>query len=136
MRFIALERMAEGESPAAVSASFGLHRTWAYKVRAKARGRGKGARAVRDCVAALHGKLTLHFLPGYAPEPNPDELAWSHAKRTGNARRPLRAGEHLEDRIESQLADMAARPDLIRPFCRHPSVAYIADCRVTSGCCT
>jgi transposase len=24
--------------------------------------------------------LTLHFLPGYAPELNPDELVWSHMK--------------------------------------------------------
>lgn len=48
MRLLALDRMAEGESPAEVSASFGLNRTWAYKVRAKARGRGKGKRAVRS----------------------------------------------------------------------------------------
>lgn len=85
-------------------------------------------RAVNAYVASLKGKLTLHFLPGYAPELNPDELVWSHAKRTGNARRPLRAGEHLEDRIQLQLADMATRPDLIRSFFRHPSVAYISDC--------
>lgn len=85
-------------------------------------------RAVKAYVAKLKGKLSLHFLPGYAPELNPDELVWSHAKRTGNARRPLRAGEHLEDRIQLQLADMAAQPDLIRSFFRHPSVAYIADC--------
>jgi hypothetical protein len=30
MRFLALDRMAEVESPAAISASFGMHRTWAY----------------------------------------------------------------------------------------------------------
>lgn len=71
---------------------------------------------------AVHGKTWG------APELNPDELAWSHAKRTGNARRPLRAGECLEDRIQLQLAGMAAQPDLIRSFFRHPSVAYIADC--------
>lgn len=85
-------------------------------------------RAVKAYVAKLKGKLSLHFLPGYAPGLNPDELVWSHAKRTGNARRPLRAGERLEDRIQFQLADMAARPDLIRSFFRHPSVAYISDC--------
>lgn len=67
-------------------------------------------------------------LDDYAHELNPDELVWGHAKRTGNARRPLRAGEHLEDRIQLQLADMAAGPDLIHSFFRHPSVAYIADC--------
>ena len=30
--------------------------------------------AVRDYVASTKGRLTLHFLPGYAPDLNPDEL--------------------------------------------------------------
>lgn len=29
---------------------------------------------VKDYVASSKGRLTLHFLPGYAPELNPDEL--------------------------------------------------------------
>ena len=29
---------------------------------------------VRDYVAATQDRLTLHFLPGYAPDLNPDEL--------------------------------------------------------------
>ncbi len=33
-----------------------------------------------------------------------------------------------EGSIQLQLADMAARPDLIRSFFKHPSVAYITDC--------
>jgi transposase len=49
---------------------------------------------VKDYVASTDGKLTLHFLPGYAPELNPDEHVWSYAKRTGVARNPLRAGEN------------------------------------------
>lgn len=40
-------------------------------------------------MASTHDELTLHFLPGYAPQLNPDELVWSHAKRTGHARRTL-----------------------------------------------
>jgi transposase len=47
---------------------------------------------VRAHVNKLKGKLTLHVLPGYAPDLNPDELTWSHAKRTGNARPPLPKG--------------------------------------------
>ena len=43
MRVMALQRMHEGESPAAVAASFGLHRGWAYKVLAKAKTHGKRA---------------------------------------------------------------------------------------------
>lgn len=46
MRLTALERMREGESPAEVAASFGLHRGWAYKVLAKAKGRGRGRHAL------------------------------------------------------------------------------------------
>lgn len=53
---------------------------------------------VKEYVASTAGKLTLHFLPGYAPDLNPDELVWSHAKRTGVARSPLRAGEKLQCR--------------------------------------
>jgi transposase len=38
-------------------------------------------------VAVLSAKKrTLHFLPGYAPDLNPDELVWSHTKRAGVAR--------------------------------------------------
>lgn len=84
-------------------------------------------KAVRTYVDSLKGQLTLHFLPGYAPDLNPDELVWSHAKRTGVARSPLRTGEKLADRVHAQLSDIAARPELVRSFFRHPSVAYITD---------
>lgn len=43
----------------------------------------------REYFDRLKGKLTLRFLPGYAPDLNPDELVWSYAKRTGHAGRPL-----------------------------------------------
>ena len=84
--------------------------------------------AVTQYVAGLNGKLTLHCLPGYAPDLNPDELVWSHAKRTGNARRPLQKGEHLAERVAVQLAEIGRSPALVRSFFKHPSVAYISDC--------
>jgi transposase len=82
------------------------------------------ALTVKEYVAELAGKLTLPYLPGYAPDLNPDEWVWSHAKRTGNARRPLQKGERLADRI----APLARRPALVRSFFRHPGVASIAAC--------
>lgn len=84
-------------------------------------------KAVKDYVATTEGRLTLHFLPGYAPDLNPDELVWSHAKRTGNARRPLQKGERLEPRVTAQLAEIGNNPKLVRSFFKHPSVAYISD---------
>jgi len=85
------------------------------------------SRVVRRYVEELEGQLTLHFLPGYAPDLNPDELVWSYTKRTGVARSPLRKGEKLADRVHAQLADIAAQPDLVRSFFKHPNVAYISD---------
>jgi transposase len=82
---------------------------------------------VKDYVQSIGGKLTLHFLPGYAPDLNPDELVWSHVKRTGTARNPLQKGEQLQDRIEAELLAVQQDRPLLRSFFRAPSVAYIAD---------
>lgn len=83
---------------------------------------------VRAYVESTKGKLTLHFLPGYAPDLYPDELVWSHVKRTGVARRPLQKGEKLEEKINEQLFEIESQPDLVRSFFDAPSVVYIRDC--------
>lgn len=83
---------------------------------------------VKKYVTSTEGRLILHFLPGYAPDLNPDELVWSHVKRTGTARRPLQKGEKLRDKIEEQLAALQKLPLLVRSFFQAPSVAYIGDC--------
>lgn len=82
---------------------------------------------VKEYVASTAGKLTLHFLPGYAPSLNPDELLWSHAKRTVVARSPLKAGEKLQCRVEDQLQNIANDSALVKSFFRHPSVSYVTD---------
>ncbi|KVF36452.1 IS630 family transposase, partial [Burkholderia vietnamiensis] len=82
---------------------------------------------VKEYVASTNGKLTLHFLPGYAPELNPDELVWSYVKRTGVARRPLAKGEKLGPRVHEQLEKIGRNPRLVRSFFRHPHVSYISD---------
>jgi transposase len=83
---------------------------------------------VREYVESTRGKLTLHFLPGYAPDLNPDELVWSHVKRTGVARRPLRQGEKLQEKVIEQLTEIRNQPALVRSFFNAPTVAYIHDC--------
>ena len=83
---------------------------------------------VRQYIESTNGKLSMHILPGYAPDLNPDELVWSHIKRTGVARNPLRAGEKLEIRIDQQLRETKRNRALVRSFFDTPSVAYISDC--------
>jgi transposase len=83
---------------------------------------------VREYIASTHGKLTMHVLPGYAPDLNSDELVWSHVVRSGVAGNPLRAGEKLELRIEQPLHDVQKNRRLVRSFFGTPSVACISDC--------
>ena len=85
------------------------------------------AKMVQDYVISTNGRLELHFLPGYAPKLNPDELVWSYVKRTGTAKNPLAAGEKLQDRIEADLLAIQANPKLVRAFFKSPDVAYITD---------
>lgn len=82
---------------------------------------------VRNYIASTKGRLTMHVLPGYAPDLNPDELVWSYVKRTGVARNPLRSGEKLEIRIAQQLQDVKKNRRLVRSFFKTPSVSYISD---------
>ncbi len=85
------------------------------------------AKIALNYVASTKGKLELHFLPGYAPELNPDELVWNYMKRTGTAKRPLVAGESLDDRIDAELLQIQRNTALIRSFFRAEYVAYISD---------
>jgi hypothetical protein len=58
----------------------------------------------------------------------PDELVWSHVKRTGAVQRPLRADENLREKIEQQLQPIKRMPGLVRSLFRAPSVAYMGNC--------
>ena len=82
---------------------------------------------VKEYVQSTHGKLTMHFLPGYAPDLNPDELVWSHAKRSASKRGPLKTGEKMQARVDEELGKIKENPALVRQFFKHPTVAYISD---------
>jgi len=85
------------------------------------------AKVVAQYVQQLAGRLELHFLPGYAPELNPDEFVWNHLKRQGVSKTPLRRDESLRSRVQSDLAALQSRPALVRSFFHAPSVAYTRD---------
>ena len=85
------------------------------------------AKVVAQYVQRLAGRLALHFLPGYAPELNPDEFVWNHLKRQGVSKKPLQRDESLHRRVQSDLAAIQSRPALVRSFFHAPSVAYTRD---------
>ena len=85
------------------------------------------AKSVARYVQSLKGRLELHFLPGYAPELNPDEFVWNHLKRQGVSKKPLLKNESLRQRVSADLLDIQSRPDLVRSFFKAPTVAYTTD---------
>jgi transposase len=85
------------------------------------------AKIIASYVKQLKGRLELHFLPGYAPELNPDEFVWNYVKREGTSKKPLKRNESLRERVEGDLATIKRRPALVRSFFRAPSVLYTKD---------
>lgn len=85
------------------------------------------AKVVAAYVAACRGQLELHFLPPYAPDLNPDEFVWQHAKTNGVAKNPLKRNESLKERVAGDLAAIKANPKLVRSFFGAPSVVYTID---------
>ncbi len=85
------------------------------------------AKAVEHYRESLGGRLELHRLPAYAPDLNPDEFVWSHMKKNGVSKKPLKQNEALRDRVEADLLQVQANPELVRSFFRAESVAYTTD---------
>jgi transposase len=83
------------------------------------------AHLIAQFVQAKRGRLELHFLPGYAPDLNPDEFVWNHLRQQGVTKTPLRQNESLHARVEADLATIKADRKLVRSFFAAPSVAYI-----------
>lgn len=82
------------------------------------------AKIVAKYVQKLQGRIELHFLPGYAPELNPDEFVWNHLKRQGVSKKPLLKNESLRQRVHADLTEIQSRPSLVRSFFKAPTVAY------------
>jgi hypothetical protein len=91
------------------------------------------AKIVAAYVQSLKGLLELHFLPGYAPDLNPDEFVWNHLRQNGVTKKPLKQNEKLKDRVEKDLAEIKRSPNLARSFFRAESVAYVMDLLVHSA---
>ena len=74
------------------------------------------AKIVAAYVQSRKGQLELHFLPGYAPDLNPDEFVWNHLRQSGITKKPLKQNEQLKARVEKDLAKIKRSPRLVRSF--------------------
>jgi transposase len=77
------------------------------------------ANIVKEFVQSQRGKIELHFLPGYAPDLNPDELVWNYVKAEGPKKRPLQPGECIRELVTSILSRLKLMPRMVASFVRH-----------------
>jgi Transposase and inactivated derivatives len=85
------------------------------------------ANLVKAYLKNLQGRLELHFLPPYAPDLNPDEFVWSHMKKNGLSKKPLKQNESLRERVENDLIAIQQNRSLVRSFFCAESVVYAKD---------
>jgi len=82
------------------------------------------AAATRRFIEENRTRLRVHFLPGYAPEMNPDEHVWAHLKSMFR-REPVALGEKLDHAVEASMDQIQSNRALVRRFFDHPEVVYV-----------
>jgi transposase len=82
------------------------------------------AAATRRFLHAHRTRLRVHYLPGYAPDLNPDEHVWMHLK-TMFRRDPIEPGENLATAVTTAMDTIQEERSLVRSFFGHPAVAYV-----------
>ena len=87
------------------------------------------AKLVSRFVADNAAAIELFFLPPYAPELNPDELAWGHIK-TRIAKATVQTKHELKAMVERVMRRLQKMPEIVAGFFHAPACAYA---RVTYG---
>ena len=82
------------------------------------------AASVRRFLKEHHRRIRVHYLPGYAPDLNPDEHVWSKLKGMFRAD-PLRFEEDFNTAVLTTMESIRADKALVRRFFDHPEVAYV-----------
>jgi transposase len=81
------------------------------------------AKLVQKFVEENSSRIELFFLPPYAPELNPDELAWAHVKsRLGRA--TVRTKAQLKRKALGALRRLQKLPHIVTGFFHAPTCAY------------
>jgi transposase len=77
------------------------------------RGRQHRARVTQDLVARFHHRLSIEWLPAYAPELNPDEHVWSLLKYHRLANHGYRHVGLLHRRLHYHVGRVRREQDLL-----------------------
>jgi transposase len=84
------------------------------------------AAATRRYLLTVGQRMTVHCLPAYAPDMNPDEHVWGYLK--GLFRRdPVAQSEDFHESVQLTMEHIGADRTLVKGFFGHPAVAYVKE---------
>ena len=87
------------------------------------------SKATQGFIEQQEGNIQLVFLPAYAPELNPDEQVWNHAKAR-LSKRMIFSKEHMKAAMLAILRSLQKQRTLIKSFFRMKDTRYISDALV------
>jgi len=71
---------------------------------------------------AEHPEIVTEKFPGYAPETNPDEMVWQHAKHARLSNFAPEDVAELRATVMAELERLHGKPELLSAFIRHAKV--------------
>lgn len=84
------------------------------------------SKATQEFIDKQDGNIQLVFLPAYAPELNPDEQVWNHAKRL-LAKRFIFTEYDMKRYLRNILCSLQRKKSLILSFFKMPDTRYILE---------
>lgn len=84
------------------------------------------AKKVRSYIDSLNGQVSLHILPGYSPELNPDEWVWRNLKSGVMGRLQHITKETMKAEAISHLRRLQRKPEIIKSFFHSETTRYAA----------
>jgi putative transposase len=80
--------------------------------------------AVRRCVQDCRQRLSVEYLPAYAPELNPDEWVWRYLKQVALANYAPRHLGELKVALREAVQRIRMRPELMRSFLQASDLSF------------
>ena len=71
-------------------------------------------------------RLHLYLLPGYSPDPNPDEWGWRNLQVRGTGRQGITGPDQMKALVMREMRSMQRRPRFIQSFFRDAGAGYAA----------
>ncbi|WP_190816208.1 transposase [Saccharopolyspora pogona] len=83
-------------------------------------------KTVQKWLTEHRSDIEMHFLPGYSPELNPDEIRGADLKRAVSTGTAPKTRDELETGVRSFLHRLQKLPDRVRSYFGKPEVRYAA----------